>query len=127
MAATLYVAGDTNYEIVQGLNAHQSATDGITAVASGGQTNATLLTSTYNNVTVVATAADSVKLPLGAAGMSVYIRNSAANSLQVFGSGTDTINAVATATGVAQATTVSALYFCTSSAPAAKWFRVLSA
>ena len=127
MAATLYVAGDTNYELVQGLNAHQSVTDLITAYAGGAQTNATLLASTYNNVSVVATAADSVKLPLGAAGMSVYIRNSAANSLQVFGSGTDTINAVATATGVAQAATTSAVYVCTSSAPAAKWFRVLSA
>lgn len=127
MAAILYVAGDTNYEIVQGLNAAQSAADGITAVAGGGQTNATLLSNTLNNVTTVATAADSVKLPLGQAGMWVLVRNSSAASMQVFGSGTDTINAVATATGVAQATATSALYFCTTTAPAAKWFRVLSA
>jgi hypothetical protein len=127
MSVSTYVPGCTNYEIVTALTAQQSVTDGVTAVASGGQTNATLLTSTFNNVTVVATAADSVKLPLAVAGLWVTVRNSAANSLQVFGSGTDTINAVATATGVAQATTVSALYFCTVSAPAGKWFRVLSA
>ena len=44
-----------------------------------------------------------------APGLRVLVRNSAANSMQVFGAGTDTINAVATATGVAQAATTSAL------------------
>ena len=104
------------------------ATDAVTAAAGGGQTNATQLTGVMANVTVVATAADSVKLPLAQAGMGFMLQNSdAADSMQVFGAGTDTINGVATATGVAQAAGKSALYFATTSAPAGKWFRVLSA
>ena len=102
-----------------------TATDGITAHAGGGQTNAVLLTSMVNRVSTVATAADSVKLPVSAAGLVVQLVNGAAsNSMQVFGSGTDTINDVATATGVAQAAGVSATYFCP---VAGKWYRVLSA
>ena len=42
-----------------------STETGITAFAGGGQTNATQLTATYNEVTVVASAGDSVKLLSG--------------------------------------------------------------
>lgn len=101
--------------------------EGLTAFAGGGQASATQITATNNNVTTVATAADSVKLPLAKAGLVVRIQNSGANSMQVFGAGTDTINGVATATGVAQAAGKSAEFFCTVSAPAGKWFRILSA
>lgn len=127
MATSAYTGGNTQRPIDLFLTDESSANDAVAAAAGGGQTNATQLTATSNNVTTVATAADSVKLPLAVAGARVHIRNSAANSMQVFGAGTDTINAVATATGVAQAATTSAIYFCTKSAPAGKWFRVLSA
>jgi len=104
------------------------ATDSVTAAAGGGQVNATALTGVMSNVTVVATAADSVKLPLAQAGMVYLLRNSdAADSMQVFGAGTDTINGVAYGTGVAQAAGKSALYFAITSAPAGKWFQLLSA
>lgn len=102
-----------------------SAATGLTAHAGGGQTDALLLTKQINHVTTVATAADSVKLPVSVAGMVVHVVNgAAANSMQVFGSGTDTINDVATATGVAQAAGKSAVYVCP---VAGKWYRVLSA
>lgn len=127
MSYAVYAGGNTAYPIDAYLTADQSAADALTATASGTQTTALLLAATANNVTVVATAADAVRLPLAVAGMKVYIQNSSANSMQVFGSGTDTINNVATATGVAQATLKSAVYFATTSAPAGKWFRVLSA
>lgn len=105
-----------------------TATDTVTAAAGGGQTNATQLTGNVANVTVVATAADSVKLPLAVAGAVFFLTNSdASDSMQVFGAGTDTINGVATATGVAQAAGKSAVYYAVTSAPAGKWFRVLSA
>lgn len=107
--------------------ASESVHTPITATAAGTQANAALLTGTFCEVTTVATANDSVRLPLGAPGLWVAVRNSGAASMQVYGSGTDTINGVATATGVAQANGASALYFCVSAAPAAKWFRVLSA
>jgi hypothetical protein len=110
---------------------------GITAYAGGGQTNATLLTAQFNKVTVVVTAADSVKLPqisavpntLGAVGSSVIVRNAdSADSLQVFGSGTDTINDVATGTGVAVAAGKTAIFICHSwNGTVGNWYMVLSA
>lgn len=87
-----------------------SITDTITAAAGGGQTNAVLLTSAVNRVTVVATAADSVKLPLcqtgpvdavGAGqpvntlGQMMYVINAdAADSMNVFPSTGGFINAL---------------------------------
>jgi hypothetical protein len=80
----------------------ESAQDTFTAFAGGGQASATLLTSNVNRVSVAATAGDSVKLPASNPGLNVVIVNSGAKPIQVFGSGTDTINDVATATGVSQ-------------------------
>jgi hypothetical protein len=99
-------------------------TSGLTAHAGGGQTNALQLTGTMASVGTVGTAADSVKLPVAFPGTVYYLSNDAAtNSMQVFGQGTNTINSVATATGVAQAAGVAALYFCTK---AGNWNRVQS-
>lgn len=110
--------------VVGGIERHSTA-DALTAYAGGGQTNALQLTKGINRISTVATAADSVKLPASTAGMVVFVINGAAsNSMQVFGAGTDTINDVATATGVAQAAGKSALYVCP---VAGKWYRVLSA
>jgi len=101
---------------------------GITAHAGGGQANATLLTTQFNRIDTVATIADSVKLPAPSyIGQEVEIVNNTTNSLQVFGSGTDTINGVATATGVAQAGGKFATYKASSIGTAAKWHQMLSA
>ena len=101
-----------------------SVQTGVTAYAGGGQTNATQLIAAQVVVATVATAADSVKLPASQVGAIVMIQNNGANSVQVFGRGTDTINGVAAATGVAQAAGKSALYF---SPSLGKWYRILSA
>lgn len=85
---------------------------GLTAHAGGTQAAALPLVAYFNNVTTVATAADSVRLPTSAAGMQVIVANNGAASMQVYGAGTDTINAVATATGVAQGTGTVAVYNC---------------
>lgn len=128
MASHTYEGGNTARPIDKYLAALSSAADAITAFASATQANATQLTAEKNNVTVVVTAADGVKLPLAEAGAVVFLTNSdSTDSMQVFGAGTDTINNVATATGVAQAAGKSAVYFCVASAPAGKWMRVLSA
>lgn len=104
---------------------YQSCEDGITAAAGGGQAGAYQLTATISRVATVATAADSVKLPPSEAAMVIHVVNGhASNSLQVFGAGTDTINDVATATGVAQAAGKSATYVCP---VVGKWYRVFSA
>lgn len=105
-----------------------ATTTGVTAFAGGGQSSATAITTPVASVDTVATAADSVKLPAPTyAGQMVFLVNTSANSMQVFGAGTDTINAVATATGVAQAAGKSALYVATTTGTAAKWWRLLSA
>jgi hypothetical protein len=84
----------------------------LTARAGGGQTNATQAGYGSNTVTVVATAADSIKLPAAYPGALVYLRNAdAADSMTVFGFGTDTIDGVASATGNAQAAGKGKLYF----------------
>jgi hypothetical protein len=103
------------------------STDGVTAAAGGGQANATQLTGVMANVTTVASAADSVKLPLAQAGMVFMLNNATGTSMQVFGAGTDTIAGIASATGAAQASGMSVVYFATTSAPAGKWFRVRGA
>ena len=99
----------------------------ITAHAGGTQAAALAINplKSVHNVTTVATAADSIKLPLATgSGVQHLIHNSSATSLQLFGSGTDTINAVATATGVAIAAGKSRL--CTDIA-VGKWVSMLSA
>jgi hypothetical protein len=91
-------------------------TTGITAFAGGGQTSATALTTMVNRVDTVATAADSVKLPVvSTPGVAVTVINTSANAVQVFGPGTDTINAVATATGVSLPAGKTGIYTWTSS------------
>jgi hypothetical protein len=106
-----------------------STATGITAHAGGGQASAVLLTAQFNRIDTVATAADSVRLPAPTyIGQEVEVMNNAAvNSVQVFGSGTDTINGVATGTGVAQAAGKFAMYKASTIGTAAQWHRILSA
>lgn len=79
-----------------------SSQTGITATASGGQTNAFALTTRVNNVTTVASANDSIRLPASPLGKVVWVMNNGSNSMQVYGAGTNTINGIATATGLPQ-------------------------
>jgi hypothetical protein len=73
-----------------------SVTNAITAHAGGGQASATALTATINRVTVVATAADSVKLPAATAGESVTVINAnVTNAINCFPASGDAINALA--------------------------------
>ena len=83
-------------EIIDALNENilSSATT-ITALAGGGATGATLLTSLYNNITVSATAKDSVMLPKAVAGKVVYVKNNGAAALDVFPYTGDKINDLA--------------------------------
>lgn len=91
---------------------NESNTDTVTAHAGGGQAQATPLTKEINRVTVVATAGDSVLLPPSANGLTIMVINHGANPMQVFGSGTDTINDAAAATGVSQMQGSLVIYTC---------------
>ncbi len=74
---------------------------GLTAHSGGGQSSATALTlGAFNNITTVAVAADSVKLPASFVGATAVVSNQGANAAQIFGTSPDTINGVATGTGI---------------------------
>ena len=88
-------AGGSGYSQANNLIAH----------AGGGQASATPVTAALNRFTTVATAGDSVALPLATGGQSITVINAGAASMQVFASaaGADTINGAAGATGIALA------------------------
>lgn len=90
-----------------------SSLAGLTAFAGGGQGGALQLTSQVSRIATVATAGDSVKLPPALIGSWVVVVNKGANPMQVFGAGTDTINGIATATGISQGINTNAMYVCT--------------
>ena len=79
----------------------------ITAGTTRTQAGATVIAADINRVdTSTAPAAgstigDGVVLPAGVAGLDIVVANNTANPIQVYGNGTDTINGVAAATGVA--------------------------
>lgn len=100
----------------------------IVAKAGGTKAAATPITGAKCRITTCATADDSVILPPGYPGLEITILNSGADTARVFGAGSDTINGVATGTGVTQATGVSAIYTCYNVvAGVGIWGRVLSA
>lgn len=103
----------------------------VTAHAGGGQASATQMDVGLTEVPTVATNADSVKLPAALAGLVCVVANTdAAQSIQVYGYGTDTINGVATGIGVSQAAGNTGIYFCVEgdgSGAAGRWVRVASA
>jgi hypothetical protein len=61
-----------------------STTIGIYAEPGGSQSKAIQLTSEFNTVSVVATAGDSVKLPAAVPGLSIHVKNSGLNILNVY-------------------------------------------
>lgn len=93
----------------------ETSQDSITAFAGGGQTNATQITTQTNRITTVVTAGDSIKLPPSAPGLELTIVNHGGNPVQIFGTGTDTVNDSPTATGVSQLSNSTVIYFCVSS------------
>lgn len=112
-----------------------SVTDTITAASGGGQTNAVLLTSAYNRVTTVAAGNDSVRMPacqggslvavgngqpVNTIGQIMYITNAAAaNSLNVFPSTGQAINAGGTNGAFALPVTFTVAFIC---GTAGQWY-----
>jgi hypothetical protein len=87
---------------LSGLLTHSIAT-GVTAFSGGGQSSATVLTKEINVVTTAAASSapyDSVKFQAEANGEAIWVINAASNPLQLFGNGSDTVNAFGSTTGV---------------------------
>ncbi len=91
---------------------YRSCLNAITAFAGGGQTNATALPAAVNRVTTVATSADSVMLPTAKAGLQIFVKNTSANSLNVFPASGDAINALSANAAYALATVKAAYFVC---------------
>ena len=100
--------------------------NGITALAGGGQAGTShILTAAINRVTTVATAADSVKLPVAVPGVSLVVVNAAAaNSMNVFPNTGDAINALPANAALAVAANKTVLLFC---AVAGIWNAIVTA
>lgn len=86
--------------------------DKIIATPSGNQATAYQLEATISRLGTVTNNADSVALPSAVAGRWVVVINDGAANAQVFGKGTDTIDAVATATGVVLSAAKRSWFFC---------------
>jgi hypothetical protein len=87
---------------LSGLLTHSIAT-GVTAFSGGGQGSATVLTDEINIITTAAASSapyDSVKFGAEANGEAIWVINAAANPVQLFGNGSDTVNGFASSTGV---------------------------
>ncbi len=83
------------------------------AAAGSAQGTATALTTMVNRVSsATAGSAFGVRLPTAAPGMSITVINKATTAIQVYGGGTDTINGIATATGISQGINTAAAYIC---------------
>jgi hypothetical protein len=97
----------------------------ISAHAGGGQALATPIRTACTLIAVCATLGDSVQVPPAVGGQLLWITNAGAASSQIFASpGTDTINGVANATGIALAAGKSITLM---SPLAGAWFGILSA
>ena len=101
-----------------------STANGLTATAGGTKAAALPLTAAVNRISVCATAADSVLLMPAKLGLTILLINDGAASMQVFGQGTDTIDEVATGTGVAVANGKRRILACYADG---KWSSVLGA
>lgn len=108
------------------------STNGITAHSGGGQGSAVALTAGINRITVCAANNDSVLLPPALAGMQIAVVNDPAGvgsppaqlSLNVFPSGTETINALGASAAFAVVGGKAAIFIC---AVAGKWNTLLTA
>jgi hypothetical protein len=98
---------------------------GKTAGIGGTRAAAYPINAAFTQFSTVTSANDACVLPNAYPGCQCYIQNDdGANSLQVFASGSDKINATAGATGVALAAGAAAQYICT---VAGVWRRFVSA
>lgn len=99
--------------------------DNITATAGGGQANAVPISNMTTRVTVVGSAADSIKLPASSGGLFLTVANAAAvNSMNVFPLLGEQINALGANVAFAVPAGKACFFVATSKG---QWHSVLSA
>jgi len=97
----------------------ESFADNLTATAGGGQTNAFQIATEISRFTTVATIGDSAQLPPATAGLTLMVINHGAQRMQLYGTGTDTIDDQAAGTGVTQMVNSVVILACTTPG---KWY-----
>lgn len=107
--------GGTSAAAISGTTFVHGVEDSLTAHAGGTQAAALALSATkdYHRISTCATAGDSISLPAATVGHAHFVRNDGAASCQVFGASTETINGIATATGIALPKGLGAWFVCT--------------
>ena len=113
---TIAIDSPTNTATIENLTVGhtlvKSVTNTITAYATGGQTSAVSLTSDINEVSVCASAGDSVKLPAALAGMEKVVINHGAAALDLFPVSGDFINEAAVDVATSIAIDATAICYC---------------
>jgi len=124
--AVAYDAGVGMFNISHLANGNGFSAISVTAHGGGTRALATPINAACVLIAVCATTADSVMLPPATGGQCMWVSNGGAASSQIFANtaGSDTINGVAAATGIALAAGKSITLF---SPIAGAWFGVLSA
>lgn len=97
----------------------ESATTNIAALGSTQGTAAQLTTELNKVTTATGGSAFGVMLPASVPGLTILVENHSGVAIQVYGAGTDTIDDVATATGVSQMDSSVVLFTCYE---AGKWY-----
>lgn len=91
-----------------------SVEDSITATAGGTKAAAYKLSATISRISVAASSGDSVLLPTPAyVGQILQVINDGASPIDIYGSNSDTIDGVATATGVVLTNASRSFFTCT--------------
>jgi hypothetical protein len=126
MALQKELMGQGGMFVTQAQSINGSLATAITAFATGGQASATQLNAVTNVISVCATGADSVKLPVATTGDEVFIRNNGAASCNVFPQTGGNLNNAGANTAFAVANAKSAVFKCISGT-AGDWIAVLSA
>lgn len=103
---------NTDANFIAGAGEYVQYEGGVIAEADGTKANATPINYGMTSIDTVAGAADSILLPPAVPRGFCLIVNTTVTAAQLFGQGTDTINDVATATGVVLAAGESCLLFC---------------
>lgn len=110
----------TTKQLISGLHINNltylltgTSTGNNTALAGGGYAGAPTIGSAFYEINTVASANDSVALPLAKSGLRVCVTNSGANSANVFPQPADAINAGGAGAAVALAAAATAMFVCT--------------
>jgi len=90
----------------------------LTANTTGTQAGATALSYGINQIATAGAAASAAALPAAVPGTSVTVINDTANTTQIFGTGSDTINGVTATVGITQPANSELTYYC---AVAGQW------